>query len=122
MFNKVAKGMDTATDARDKRVKPIVAELVKIIGETPVVLTDDSKEVASNYTPATEKILAYLLENKVLFDDINYVFRLILQHSNMIQDFTVQSLNKSMEKAEEKLWGKTSDKVDMADIDEILKN
>lgn len=111
-----------ASSERDERCKTYASELVKKIGNHPVVLSTDSTEVAKNYTSLTEDVLNYLLEKEVLFDDVNYTFRLVLEHFNLAQDFTIQSLNKSMEKATDKLWGKRGKDVSLLDMDNVLKN
>lgn len=60
--------------------------------------------------PITEQILAIITEADLKFIDVEYVFQL-----------ATQSINKSLDLANEKLWGKEKTDRTMMDIDRILK-
>jgi len=126
MFNKLQKGQDKdlneATKARNDRCIPIAEELIVKIGNYKAIVgSDKHKEIAENYSLLTSEILQLLLEKEVIFDETNYIMKLVLEHYQTTQDFLVQSLNKSMERATEKVWGKETGKVTLLDIDKILK-
>ena len=127
MFNKQQKeqqkALENASKARDERCIPLAKELIKLIAtENAIVGSQKSKEVVDNYTKVATVVLNYLLAKNVMFDDVSYIFRLVLEHFQATQDFVVQSLNNSMSKCSDILWKKESSKVSMEDVDKLLKS
>lgn len=90
MFEKLAKqrnkDLENLSKARDERCIPIAKELIKLIGnEESSVGSNVSGEQTKVYSDIATKVLATLLAKDVMFEDISFIFRLVLEH--LLQSF-----------------------------------
>lgn len=127
MFSDVKKAMEKdnskLTKERDEACTPIARHILKMMTEQDlVVATSDFKTIDECYRPLTEKILAYLLEQDVKIDNLNYVFRLLGEMWDQTKNYTLESINKSLSIASGIHWGKDPAAVTMSDLDKVLKS
>jgi hypothetical protein len=125
MFNDVKDAMEKKNEKlskeRDAVCIPIARHILKMMAEKElVVATSDFKTIDESYRPLTSEILGYLLEQDIKVDYINYIFRLVGEMWEQTKNYTIESVNKSLNIAQRIHWGKEPNDVTMKDLDKIL--
>ena len=104
-----------------------------IIGEDKTIEYDPTEERKKRCEPVTKRILQELLDEGLLYSDMQYVERMvvtyldlafkkiIVDHNELIFDTLSASLKKALEDANDILWEKEGDKISLVDIDKVLK-
>mgnify|MGYP001559969118 CR=1 FL=1 len=124
IFKKIIGAVDrNLTEERDKRCISIATEIIKFIGEQENLgfVESNSEKVADIYTPITSKIIQMMFDKNLKLDDIDYVFRLIRVPHDHLQTFVSSSMNRNLEKANEKLWGRKREDIDFKQLDSLLR-
>ena len=96
-------------------------------------LQKTSEDRIKRCMPVAKKVLKEMVKQDLLMRDVSYVQQVALQqmetmfknltyiHFNTIFQLIQDSLQISIDQANEKLWGKEKDKVKLKDIDKVLK-
>ena len=109
------------TKERDLKCVPIAQEIVKIIGEQVLPLGDITEEQRKEYFPITKKVLELLLAKGATLGEVNYIMKMVMQCSDMIQNIVIASLNDNLKRAELKKWGSKLDDLTLQKLDDALK-
>lgn len=119
------------TAERNAEVIPIAREIIRAMGEAADKLpigdppTDPEKvdEYARFYRDMfVNATVVSLIKHNPKMKDISYVFRLVFQPFQNLQDVTIASFNMNRDVADAKLWGvKDIDDVRVGDVDRVLK-
>lgn len=106
---------DKSTLERDERVVPIVKKILAVMGQEEGVLLGQmdieggpsSADFDSYYKDIVVKQIMplFIEDDKITLDDVSYVFRLLLQPFQEIQDKVGQTLNYHYETETANKWG-----------------
>jgi hypothetical protein len=109
-------------DERDERLVPLAQDVIRIIGNMrPALGNIEHETIVKSYFPITTQILEVLRKANVTLKDANYVMQLALQAYDQTNKLVIDSLQKSFEKAENKVWGMESEDITMQYVDSILR-
>ena len=108
---------------RDDRCVPIVREIMKELAEQePLIMSDNKEELIASYQPIYEMFVKRALEEGVLANDLIYITQLLLSVVDNFRNVVMQSSQRNLDRANEKLWGSTMEGISLQRIDEVLKS
>lgn len=109
----------------DARVRPIVQEMYKKLGETPDLLigiTETNKERKKDvYGPLSEALVNLMLEKHIRVDEVKYFFAAFMQPIELIRDVVEYRLAEFSKDATAHLFGRAQyEDVEVNDVHEVL--
>jgi hypothetical protein len=120
--NRLGSKLSKEADERDERLVPLAQDVIRIIGNMrPALGNIEHETIVKSYFPITTQILEVLRKANVTLKDANYVMQLALQAYDQTNKLVIDSLQKSFEKAENKVWGMESEDITMQYVDSILR-
>lgn len=115
---------------RDARCVPIAFQLVKLMAtmkEFPVGSHVNEKGgiVEDHYLPVTRELMKILIENNVKITEVTYMFSLVRQGLQVIQDAVDETLNQNMNRITEVTYGlgvNESDQITVKQLNNVVMN
>lgn len=129
MYNKIDKKIQKEHEKRVEDNSKVAKKLLKVLMDGDILIGENldnrgqiKKEFAKEYKDKVEKCLEILLEEDIKHADFNHITQLMIQPIDTMKNILVESINKSINKAHEILWGKEDLEVRMSDVDKVLKS
>ena len=119
---KIQKQVVDATKERNNRVAPLAQKIIKIIAEAELPIGDIHAHDNPKFSAVARSVLATLMAEDARHVDITAIFQFVLQPVDMVAEIVKQSLSKSFNTVENKLFGKDYSEVTLKDLDDILTN
>ena len=117
---KIEKQVKDATKERNERVAPVVQRIIKIIADVNLPVGDVHAHDNPKFSATAKDVLSELLDSEVRHVDITALFQFVLQPFDMVAGIVKESLSKSFNDAENKLFRKDYSEVTLKDLDDIL--
>lgn len=126
IYGKIKRALGAAKvkelDERDAKLVPIAKEIVSIIARhSPPVGNITHDEIVAGYFPITTRVLDLMREKNILLKDVSYTMQLVMQAFDTTNKLVIDSVNKSLEKAENRVWGMAKEDVPFQLVDSILR-
>lgn len=108
---------------RNKVLEPLALDVLTLItANRPDLSSVDYADLKKNYTPIFTDTMNLLLEHNLKLDEIPYLFKIIRQAVDILDQQVTVSLNHNLGLAETKLWGGVRPKDrSLRDLDSVLK-
>lgn len=130
-FNKVIKARQRdINDEFQERLAscmPIAKKIFEMMvsENLPIGEINDKKgkmkeEIVNSYDDFAAKVLVYMLENNVKYSDRKFIFQLMKQPFELVEERVLRAVGISKERADEKKWGKDELDITMKDIHKVL--
>ena len=106
-----------------KRCEEMALEIMTDVANFEGKIVGDKTREAffEAYNPLMMTTLQKLMDKGVKAGEVNYIFQLAMQVTNVLAEMTKGQVEKSMEQAGEKLFGAPLRDLEIKKIDEILK-
>lgn len=117
----IAKKQEDATEERNKRVVPIVQKIIKIIADAELPVGNVNAHDNPKFPAVAREVISELLDSEIRHTDITALFQFVLQPFDMVGTIVKDSLSKSFNDAENKLFGKDYEYVTLRDLEDILR-
>lgn len=118
---KIQKQVQDATKERNERVAPIAQTVIKIIADANLPVGDVHAHDNPKFSSVAREVVSEMLNSEVRHADINALFQFVLQPFDMIAGIVKESLSKSFNDAESKLFGKDYSEITLSDLDDIIR-
>jgi len=106
-----------------RKVLTIIADNESYLGDVVDAKTGQPKpEANEKYIEIAKEIFDVMFDENCYLTDREFIFQLALQAISLTKEKVINSLDRSVEKAEAILFGKDVMDLRMADVDYILKN
>ena len=123
-LNKIQKQIEKkqrdVTKERNERVAPIAQKIIKIIADANLPVGDVHAHDNPKFSETARNVLSELLDSEMRHIDVTALFQFVLQPFDMVAGIVKESLSKSFNDAENKLFKKDYSEVTLKDLDDIL--
>ena len=123
------KIQDNLHEERLARCVPVARRILEIVSSNFPYMGDISdksgqvkKEANDSYIKIAEEILKEMLDKNLYYTEKLFVFSLVEQALKLSQEKVQMSLERSLERAETKLFGKSVLDLTLQDLDYVLKS
>ena len=119
---KIEKQVKDATIERNERVAPLAQKVIKIIADANLPVGDVHAHDNPKFSAVAREVVSELMDSDARHIDITALFQFVIQPFDMIGAIVKESLAKSFNDAESKLFGKDYSTVTLKDLDDILRS
>lgn len=127
-YNELEKTIEDEATIRTNKLSDIACKALKIMTEGEVLIGESidgrgqlKEEFSKFYSERINKVLELVRDSDIPYTEVKELAQLMIQPIDVMKTYMERSLEVSIEKAQNALWGKNHLDVSMKDIDKVLE-